>query len=91
MPFTVVLVLFILCYTTVQQECNLHFSVCEILVYALFFTLLPKYFYVAYQVATLVKHKSRKAMMDTGRDPRESIIPSLELVVSWLLAVAYRI
>ena len=26
-------------------------------------------------------------MMDTGRDPREGILPSSELIVSWLLAV----
>ena len=30
-------------------------------------------------------------MMDTGRDPRETVFLSLELTVSWLLAVAYRI
>ena len=28
-------------------------------------------------VATLVKRKSWKAMMDSGRDPREGIFPSL--------------
>ena len=39
----------------------------------------------AYQVATLVKRKSRKAMMDSGRDPREDFFfPSLGLIVSWL-------
>ena len=32
-----------------------------------------------------------KAMMDAGRDPRGGIFLSLELIVSWLLAVAYRI
>ena len=41
----------------------------------------------AYQVETLVKHKSWKMMMDVGRNPREGIFPSLGLIVSWLLAV----
>ena len=49
------------------------------------------YITVAYQVATLVKHKSQKAMMAAGRDPREGILPSLGLIVSWLLVVACRI
>ena len=40
-----------------------------------------------YQVATLVKHKSWKAMMDSGGDPREGLFPSLGLIVSWFLAV----
>ena len=26
-------------------------------------------------------------MIDTGRDPREGIVPTSELIVSWLLAV----
>ena len=29
--------------------------------------------------------------MDSGRDPTEGISPSLALIVSWLLAVAYSI
>ena len=35
-----------------------------------------------------VNSKSWKIMMDAGRDPRECIFVSLELIVSWLLAVA---
>ena len=44
-------------------------------------------FWAAYQVATLVKCKSWKAMMDSGKDPKESILPFLWLIVNWLLAV----
>ena len=29
--------------------------------------------------------------MDVGQDPREGIFPSLGLIISWLLAVAYGI
>ena len=35
------------------------------------------------------KRKPWKAMMDSGRDPREGIFQSLGLIVSWLLAVAH--
>ena len=45
----------------------------------------------AYQVATLVKRKSQKPMMDLGKDPREGIHAFLRLIVSWLLAMAHRI
>ena len=44
-------------------------------------------FWAAYQVATLVKRKSWKAMMDSCWDPREAFFPSLGLIVNWLLAV----
>ena len=39
------------------------------------------------QVATLIKCKSRKAIRDSFRDPRQAFFPSLGLIVSWLLAV----
>ena len=41
----------------------------------------------AIPIRVLVKHKSWKAMMDVGRDPREGIFPPLGLIVSRLLAV----
>ena len=45
-------------------------------------------FYQCYQVATLVKCKSWKVIMDLCRDPGEVVFLSLGLIVSWLLAVA---
>ena len=40
----------------------------------------------AYQVATLVKRKSWKAMMESGRDPSEGIFLSLGLIVRCVVA-----
>ena len=44
-----------------------------------------------YQVATLVKRKSWKAMMDAVQDSREETFPSFWFIVSWLLAVTHSI
>ena len=48
-------------------------------------------FWPAYQVATLVKRKSWKGMMDSGRNPREGISLSLGSLVRWLLVVALQL
>ena len=32
-----------------------------------------------------------KALLEAGRNPREGVFPTLGLIDSWLLAVAYRI
>ena len=44
-------------------------------------------FQAAHQVATLVKRRSWKAIMDAGGDPRVGNSLSLELIVGWLFVV----